>query len=475
MAAVVEGRGHGIEEDGDQAAGEAVVVEVHALHRAAGLQHQARVDEARQDPPEPTKVAGDGGQSRAEEGRQLQRRDIGQGMHAVGPEGHAQNHRDDVPRVLSEGGEAHDGEKPPDGRPVELSVDEEEVDHAGKSVDTGVYQHRPRAEHPEVVAGCPAGGAKQTAVVRPDLFPALAGGHKPQADEQQAEDIQRQNDLRLVLIVPIEDLGGLVAEGCQHRHDHHSQKPAGKAHVVEVHAVLDLIGVSRQGGQQEPQQKPRSEGQGQRRVDRAEGQEADEGREGCGEEAHPGILGEGLLLVAGVAPGAQQNGRDVEKVLPEKGEARHQAQLHQGEAVVGVARDLDNEDRDQRHKARVHQRRADTREVEVIRDEKVLLRHDGAQTPEDLRRGREQEAQADKAYGEGEANQEQGVKASVQGYPPFAVNPLFDGVGTVSSYQSLMKSFSFEIHIQYTGGSRPLARLFVKKTTKRRKIFAFPV
>ena len=110
--------------------------------------------------------------------------------------------------------------------------------------------------------------------------------------------------------------------------------------------------------------------------------------------------------------------RDVEKVLAEEGEARHEAQLHQGEAVVGVPGELDNEDGDQGHEPGVHQGRADAREVEVVRDEQVLLRHDGMETPEDLRRGGEQEAQGDEAQGEGQADQEQGVKAFSQGGPP---------------------------------------------------------
>ena len=414
-AVTAQGRGHGIEHDGDEPAGEPVVVEVHALHRAAGLQHQAGVDEARQDPPEPAEVAGDGGQGGAEEGRQLQGRRIRRRVHAVGAQGHAQDHGDDVPRVLAEGGEAHDGEKPADGGAVELPVDEEEVDHAEKAVDAGVHQHRPGAEHPQVVAGHPAGGAEKPEVVRPDLLAPLARGHEPQADEEQAEAVHGQDDLRLVLIVPVEDLGGPVAEGRQHRHDHHGQEPAGEAHVVEVHAVLDLIGVGREGRQQEAQQHPRGKGQGQRGMDGAEGQEADEGREGRGEEAHPHILGEGLVLVLRVAPGAQEDGRDVEKVLAEEGEARHQAQLHQGEAVVGVPGELDEEDGGQRHKARIHKGRADAREVEVVRDEQVLLRQDGKEPPEDLRRGGKQEAQGDEAQGEGQTDQEQGGEAFSQG------------------------------------------------------------
>ena len=99
---------------------------------------------------------------------------------------HAGHHRDDIARMFSEGGEAHDGQKSADGGAVELPVDEEEVDHAEKAVDAGVHQPRPGAEHPQVVAGHPAGGAEKPEVVRPDLLAPLARGHEPQADEEQA-------------------------------------------------------------------------------------------------------------------------------------------------------------------------------------------------------------------------------------------------------------------------------------------------
>ena len=54
------GRQGRIEHNGDEAAGKAVVVEVQSRHRAAGLQHQRRVDEPRQYAAYRAEVAGNG-------------------------------------------------------------------------------------------------------------------------------------------------------------------------------------------------------------------------------------------------------------------------------------------------------------------------------------------------------------------------------------------------------------------------------
>ena len=93
-----------IEDDGDQAPGKPIVVEVQTCHGAAGLQHQRRVDETRQDPEAPAKMSCDGGQGRAEQPRQLQGGIVRRVVHPVSAQGHAQHHRGDVQAgVLTKG------------------------------------------------------------------------------------------------------------------------------------------------------------------------------------------------------------------------------------------------------------------------------------------------------------------------------------------------------------------------------------
>ena len=153
-----DGGDGGIEDDGDEAAGEAVVVEVQPRHRAAGLEDQGGVDEARQNAVGPAKVARDGGQGGAEQPCQLEGGIVGRVVHPVSAQGDAHHHRQDVERVLAESGEAHDGKNSAQSGAVQVAAHGEDVQHPNQAVDTHIDEYRPRAEHTQVVAGSPAGG-----------------------------------------------------------------------------------------------------------------------------------------------------------------------------------------------------------------------------------------------------------------------------------------------------------------------------
>ena len=61
----------GIENDGQQAAGEAVVIQVNALHRGSGVEHHGGVEEPRHDAEGPAEIARDRGQSGSEQEGEL--------------------------------------------------------------------------------------------------------------------------------------------------------------------------------------------------------------------------------------------------------------------------------------------------------------------------------------------------------------------------------------------------------------------
>ena len=71
-------------------------------------------------------MAGDGGQGGAEEAANW-RKVVWGVVHAVGPNEDPQHDGENVPRVLAEGGKAHDGENAPDGGAVEIAPHQEDV------------------------------------------------------------------------------------------------------------------------------------------------------------------------------------------------------------------------------------------------------------------------------------------------------------------------------------------------------------
>lgn len=169
----------GIENDGQQAAGEAVVIQVNALHRGSGVEHHGGVEEPRHDAEGPAEIARDRGQSGSEQEGELHGALVDIEVHKNAADDHAQHDGGDVAGVLTEGGEAHDGENAAQGWAVEIAAGGEDEGHADEPVDPHVDEHRGGPKHAKVIAGSPAGSAQQAAVPRP-------GGPRRAAAEKKA-------------------------------------------------------------------------------------------------------------------------------------------------------------------------------------------------------------------------------------------------------------------------------------------------
>ena len=316
-----DGGDGGIEDDGHQTAGEAVVIQVHSRHRRTGGQHHRGVEKAGQHAVGPAEIARDGGQGGAEQAGQLD------GGVAEGPVHHetAQkdpgHHRDDVARVLAEGGKAHDGQDPAGGGAVEVAAAQQDEGHADQPVDPGVDKDRGGAQHTQIVGGGPAAGLEQTAVARPDRPDGLAAQEQAGQDAGQAEQKEQQSHGQITVGGPAVMDGGVRPHGGHQGDADHGRQPAGEAHVVEVHAVLHLIGVGGQGGHQKTDGGA-GEDTGHGGVQAALQRDvADQGGEGGGHQPDGGVFSKGLPPAFGVQPGAQQDGADVGGVFPKEGEA----------------------------------------------------------------------------------------------------------------------------------------------------------
>ena len=365
-------------------------------------------------------MPGDGGQAGAEEARQLEGGIVRRVVHPIGPNVHPQHHGDDVPGVLAEGGEAHDGEDAPDGGPVQVSPHQEDVGHAQEAVDADVHHDGAVAEHPQVVAGGPARGGQETPVARPDGPGGNVGGEEAQEDQRHAQEPQDGDEALVMARGPVEDGVRAVPKGREHGHHHHGEQAAGEAHVVEVHAVLDFVGVGGQGGQDEADGHAGGHPQGDAGVDAAQGHVAHQGGQGGGQQGHGGVLGEGLPLVLGVEPGAQDDGPDVDEVLAEEGEARHQAHLHDGEAVEGVLGDFDDADGDHGHQPRVDQGGAGAADGHVVRNQQVLHGDDVPEALQDVQGRLQAQAQEHQPGGKNQGGRKQVLIAVLHGGASFA-------------------------------------------------------
>ena len=296
------GRQSRIEHNGDEAAGKAVVVQVQSRHRAAGLQHQRRVDEPRQYAAYRAEVAGNGGQRGPKQARQLKCRVIGFVVHTVGPQPHAEHHGDDVPGMLSEGGEAHNGENTAQSGAVEVTPYQQHIGNADQTVDADIHHYRPGAEHTQIIVGRPARGAQQAPVSGPHSPCGIAAAEGADEDKHNAQGAAGKAQFKIEARGPVEHRVRLVTEGRQDRHHHHGEQTAGKAHVVEVHAVLYLIGVGRQGWQQKAHQNTGEHAQRQAGVDAAQCHIAHQRCQRRRQQGHGGILGKRLLLIPGIQP-----------------------------------------------------------------------------------------------------------------------------------------------------------------------------
>lgn len=350
-----DGGDGGVEDDGDQSSGETIVVQVQSGHRAAGLQHESGVNEACQDAGQPAEMACDGSQSGAEQSGQLQGGVIGRIMHTVRAQGHADHDRDDVEGVLAEGGKAHDGEDSAHCGTIEFTAYNQNVNNPQNSVDADVDEHGPGAEHAQIVAGSPAGGSQQTPVAGPDGPGRDAGSIEAHQDHGGTQDAHYNDKHAVVMGGPVEHRVRFVAEGRQDRHDHHGKQSAGKSHVVEVHAVLNFIGIGGQRRQNKANQDAGQQAQRQAGVNAAQGHVADHGGQGGSQQGHGSIFGKRFSLVFGVQPRAQNDGPDVETVFSKQREAGHQAHFHNGKAVERIPGEFNDAHGEHGHNAGVDQ------------------------------------------------------------------------------------------------------------------------
>ena len=106
LAVADNGDDDGVEDDGHQTAGEAVVVQIHTGHRGAGVQYHRGVKKSGQNAEGPAEIAGDRGQSGAEQAGQLDGGIAERPVHHQPAQEHAGHDWNDVEGVLAKGREA---------------------------------------------------------------------------------------------------------------------------------------------------------------------------------------------------------------------------------------------------------------------------------------------------------------------------------------------------------------------------------
>ena len=338
-------------------------------------------------------MSGNGRQRCAEQARQLQGGIVRRVVHAIGAQRHTGHDGDDVEGVLAEGGEAHDGEDSAQCGAVEISAHQQHIRNAEQAVDAHVHQNGARAEHTQIVAGRPSGGGQQPPVSGPDRPGRHSGGRQADDDHGHAHQSDDQHKRLIVLLRPVQHGVRLIAEGRQHRHDHHGQQAAGESHVIEIHAVLNLICIAGQGREDKSNHKSRQHAQRDARMDAAKGHVADQRRQRRGQQRHGGILGKGLPLVAGIQPGPQDDGPDVEQVLSEQGKSRHQSHFHDRKAVIRVPGEANDADGHQRHRAGVNECGPWPRYIHVVRDQQILHGDDAVESGKHIGRVSHQKPQ----------------------------------------------------------------------------------
>ena len=382
--AAADNGGNGrIEDDGNQSPGKTIVVEVQSRHGAACLQHQGRVDKTRQNAEQRAEVAGNGGKGGAEKARQLQGGVIRRIVHAKCAKGNAQHHGDDVENVLAGGGKPHDGENAADSRAVKVTADQEDVKHAHKAVDADVHQHRAGAEHTQIIAGRTAGSMEEAPVTCPDGPVRKSGAEKATEDQHQAKDADYHGQLGVVPFRPVERGIRFIADGREHGDDHHCKNAAGKAHIIKVHAVLDLIGVGSKRWQQKTDHHTHCHAQRNAGVDTAKGHITHKGRKGRCQQGNGGIFGKGLPLVAGIKPCSEDNGPDVKKILSKEGKARHEANVDDGMAIIRIPGNADDENGDQRDDTGIDKGRTGAGNLDIVCDQQVLHGDDAVKALQD--------------------------------------------------------------------------------------------
>ena len=204
--------------------------------------------------------------------------------------------------MLTEGGEAHDGKNAAQGGAVEIAPYQQHIGNADQTVDADIHHHRSGAEHTQIIVGCPARGAQQAPISGPHGPCGIAAAEGADEDEHNAQGTAGKAQFKIEARGPVEHRVRLVTEGRQDRHHHHSEQAAGKAHVVEVHAVLYFIGVGRQGWQQKAHQNTGEHAQRQAGVNAAQCHIAHQRGQRRRQQGHGGILGKRFLLIPGIQP-----------------------------------------------------------------------------------------------------------------------------------------------------------------------------
>ena len=208
------------------------------------------MDEPRRHTENRAEMAGHRRQGGAEQPRQLQGRVVGLIVHTVSPQPYPQHHRNDVPGVLAEGGKPHNGENAAQSRAVDVAVHQQNIRYADQAVEADVDENSPRAEHAEIIVGSPARGGQQQVIPLQHILDPLIRGEQAHEDQHHADHGAGKAQFRIAPGGPVHGGVRLVTEGRQHRHHHHGEQAAGKAHVVEVHTVLHLVGIGRKRGHQ---------------------------------------------------------------------------------------------------------------------------------------------------------------------------------------------------------------------------------
>ena len=272
--------------------------------------------------------------------------------------------------MLAEGGKAHDGENAPHRGAVQVAASAQDKGDADEAVDSHVDQHRAGAEHAQIVAGGPPAGEQQAAVSSPGGPGRPSGAQQPQEKKHGAEDPQGQPQGEIISLGPVVPGGWRGPHGADQRNQDKGQQTAGKAHIIQVHAVLDLVGVGGERGQDKADQHPHQTAQQGGAPAVVQCNVADDRSQGGGEQAGGDILSEGFPPELGVEPGAQQDGPDVDDIFAEQGEAGHEPHHHQGEAVERLVGEAQHHQGDGGHQGGV--------------DQRVLGENNGRQTGEDL-------------------------------------------------------------------------------------------
>lgn len=120
-------------------------------------------------------------------------------MHDNAPENHPRHHRQDIARMLSEGGKAHNGENAACCWAIEITPAQKDQHNADQPVDTHVDQHWCSAEHTQIVTRRTTTGFQQTPVAGPDTPDWLSTEEQPHQNQCQAQAPSRiqRPDLRL--------------------------------------------------------------------------------------------------------------------------------------------------------------------------------------------------------------------------------------------------------------------------------------